>query len=114
MLIESWLERIGRPTFDSNGSVQRAGEDLEQKGLTEYLWDVLYWSWGCLVLVAVLGDKLWWAYIAVPLYSVYLAWTTYTGVRGGLGMGAANDEAHPTESKRQKKLEKRGQKVQYR
>ena len=108
------MERIGRPSFGSDGSVQRAGEDLEQKGLTEYLWDVLYWSWGCVAAVGLFGDRLWWAYAVVPTYSAYLAWTTFKGVRGGLGLGTNAEGGQPAESKRQKKIEKRGQKMHYR
>lgn len=93
--------------------MQRTGEDLDAKGLTEYLWDVLYWGWGCVAVAAIFGDWAWWFWVAVPLYSVYLAWTTYSSMRGGLGgmMGAGESEANGQaggESKRQKKLEKRG------
>lgn len=65
--------------------MQKAGEDLEAKGLTEFLWDVLYWTWGCVVLAAVVGDRGWWAWGAVPGYSVYLAVGMYRGVTGGGG-----------------------------
>lgn len=73
---------------------------------------------------AVLGDRAWWAWAAVPIYAVYLGWTTYAGVRGGMGglmggagagAGAKGDGEAGEGSKRQKKLEKRGgQRVQYR
>ena len=96
--------------------MRRAGEDLGAKGLTEWMWDVLYWSWGCLGLVTVLGDRAWWAMLVVPLYSAWLAFSTYSGVRQGLGgFGAADGGGGGQEgqSKRQAKLEKRGQRVQY-
>ena len=70
-----------------------------------------------MVLVIVLGDRAWWAYAAVPLYSAYLAFTTATGLRQGLGgMGAGGDgSAAGAQSKRQAKMEKRGgQKMVYR
>lgn len=103
----------------ANGELKRSGEDLEAKGLTEYMWDILYWTWGCTSIAAIFGEKAWWAYIVVPLYSVWLAWTTYgsmkqgiTGMAGGGGTGGMANE--PT-STRQKKLENRGgQKMQYR
>lgn len=62
-------------------------------------------------------------WIVVPLYSVYLAYSTFTGMKSGLsgfggGAGAGGDgESAGTgaESKRQKKMEKRGgQRMQYR
>ncbi|KXT14169.1 hypothetical protein AC579_9256 [Pseudocercospora musae] len=119
LLIEFWFERIGRPTF-VDGELKRAGEDLESKGLTEWMWDVTYWTWICVGAASLFGDWAWWLWAIVPLYSIYLAWTTYTGVRGGMGglMGADNQQAAAGaagQSKRQAKLEKRGgQKVQYR
>ncbi|KAL8808104.1 MAG: hypothetical protein Q9223_001757 [Gallowayella weberi] len=118
-IIEFWLERIGRPVTTSNGELKKSGEDLEAKGLTEYMWDVLYWTWACTTTAAIFGDKAWWGYIAVPLYSVWLAWTTFGGMRRGMaGMagGKSDDDAvNGSMSNRQKKQEKRGgQKMQYR
>ena len=123
--IELWFERIGRPVFveGTNGKeLKRAGEDLDAKGLTEWMWDVVYWTWGCTVLVTLAGDWAWWLYVGVPLYSGYLAFTTYSGVRqgfGGLGSSPTEEAAlgsgSGTQSKRQAKIEKRGgQRVQYR
>ena len=118
-MIEFWFERSARPTYIDDGrELKRAGEDLEAKGLTEWMWDVLYWTWGCEACVALFGDRVWWAYLLVPAYSAYLAFTTFTGLRTGLtGLGGAGDAGAPAagQSKRQAKIEKRGgQKVQYR
>ncbi|KAK0840481.1 hypothetical protein LTS02_017181 [Friedmanniomyces endolithicus] len=63
LAIEFWFERIGRPTYTSpspstsnNGrDLRKAGEPLDAKGLTEWMWDIVYWSWGNTVLVAVVG-----------------------------------------------------------
>ncbi|TKA25349.1 hypothetical protein B0A50_06253 [Salinomyces thailandicus] len=123
MFIEFWFERIGRPTYTetANGKeLKRAGEDLEAKGLTEWMWDVLYWTWGCTVLAALLGNRAWWLYAGVPLYSGYLAFTTYSGMRQGFagpsgGNGGESGGASGGQSKRQAKMEKRGgPRVQYR
>jgi SRP-independent targeting protein 2/TMEM208 len=66
--------------------------------------------------VCLLGDRAWWLWAAVPLYSVWLAWTTLMGVRSGItDIGGAAGAAGAIESKRQKKMEKRGgQRVVYR
>ncbi|KAL8824464.1 MAG: hypothetical protein Q9170_008144 [Blastenia crenularia] len=117
--LEVWLERIGRPTVGPIGELKKAGEDLEAKGLTEYMWDILYWTWGCIVTAAIFGDKAWWGWIVVPLYSIWLAWSTFRGVREGIaGMAGGNNNgevANGSASNRQKKMEKRGgQKMQYR
>ncbi|KAL9622850.1 MAG: hypothetical protein Q9160_002776 [Pyrenula sp. 1 TL-2023] len=111
IVIEISLERLGRPSLHRDGSLRRAGEDLDAKGLTEYMWDILYWTWGCIGLACLLGDWAWWLYAVVPLYSAWLAWTTLGGIRNGLG-GMQGDDME--DSKRQKKMEKRGgQRVVY-
>ncbi|KAK4561231.1 hypothetical protein LTR86_004548 [Recurvomyces mirabilis] len=133
LVIEFWFERIGRPMYttapgSTTPELRRAGEDLEAKGLTEWMWDVVYWTWINVVLVALAGDWAWWFYLAVPAYSGYLAFTTYTGMRSGFsgltaGAGGQGGEGVETgsgsgaagQSKRAAKMEKRGgQRVQYR
>lgn len=114
LLINFSFERASRPTIAANGSITRPGEDLSAAGLTEYLWDVTYWTYFCVFLAAVLGDKGWWAYVVIPVYSVYAAWTTYTRMRGGY-QDAAGVPQPAAASKRSVKMEKRGgQKVSYR
>lgn len=75
-----------------------------------------------MVAVCLFNNRAWWFYLAVPLWSAYLAWSTFFGIKNGLaGLGGAN-EGTPVggagaggSSKRQQKLEKRGgQRVQYR
>ncbi|KAL4958586.1 hypothetical protein BDW69DRAFT_1464 [Aspergillus filifer] len=125
LIIEFYLDKIGRPTYttDPSGSksLRSPGEDLNAAGLTEYMWDVLYWTWGCIGTVCVFGDRAWWLWGVVPVYSVWLAYSTVMGVKGGLsGFGGAGEGdgaavGSGAESKRQKKMEKRGGRgVQYR
>jgi hypothetical protein len=74
----------------------------------------VYWTYGVIVLVSLLGDRAWWLYSVIPMYSVYAAWTTYTGMRGGY-TDAAGVPQPEVASKRQAKMEKRGgQRVSYR
>jgi hypothetical protein len=64
-LIEFWLETIGRPRYGSEpGDIQKSGEDLDAKGLTEFLWDVLYWTWLCVFTAGVFGDVAWWLWVS--------------------------------------------------
>ncbi|PWY93257.1 DUF788 domain protein [Aspergillus sclerotioniger CBS 115572] len=119
LLIEFYLDRLGRPSYATpDGSLRSPGEDLGAAGLTEYMWDVLYWTWGCIGAVCVFGDRAWWLWTVVPVYSVWLAYSTFTGMKNGLagmGGGGGGQEQVATESKRQKKMEKRGgQRAQYR
>ena len=89
--------------------------------MTEYMWDIVYWTWICLGATCVFGDRGWWLFLAVPVYSAYAGYKAVGGIREGFaglgGGGQGQDQgAQPAgESKRQKKMEKRGgQKVQYR
>lgn len=116
LAIEFYLERLARPTFKADGSLHRAGEDLDAKGLTEFMWDILYWTWINLLLVIVFGNRAWWFYLVVPSYAIYAAVTTASGLKSMLGgMAGAGGEAEGPQSKRQTKMEKRGgQRVAYR
>lgn len=66
--------------------------------------------------VCIFGDRAWWLWVVIPLYSVWSAWTTFMGMRKGFaGMGGEGAGDAVVESKRQRKMEKRGgQRVQYR
>lgn len=111
LAIEFWLEKIGRPTHAENGELKRPGEDMDAKGLTEFMWDVLYWTWACVAAAAFVGNKAWWMYAIIPIYSVWMASSTILSMRQGMtgmtGQGEGGGES-TGESKRQKKLEKRG------
>ena len=119
IVIEFWLEKIARPIYSSSGELHKPGEDLEARGLIEYMCDVLYWTWGTIFLASLFGDRAWWIWAAVPLYSIWLGYSTLGSVKqsmAGLTERGLNgsDATHPGSSNRQKKMEKRGQKVQYR
>ena len=118
LAIEFWLEKIGRPTYAENGELKRSGEDMDAKGLTEFMWDVLYWTWACIAAAALTGNKAWWMYAAVPAYSMWMASSTILSMRQGMaGMAGPGDDSGENvgDSKRQKKLERRGgQKMQTR
>lgn len=101
-----------------NGEIRKSGEDMDAKGLTDFMWDVLYWTWACVAAAAFLGNKAWIMYAVVPIYSMWMASSMFMNMRQGMaGMTVQGDVAGEgvRESKRQKKLEKRGgQKIQYR
>jgi hypothetical protein len=115
LAIEYYLDRLSRPTYNPDGSLRKAGEDLDAKGLTEFMWDILYWTWINMVLVVVLGNRAWSLYLVVPGYAIYSAATTASGLKGMLGGMAGGGGEAETQSKRQQKMEKRGgQRVAYR
>ncbi|RPB02104.1 hypothetical protein L873DRAFT_1826838 [Choiromyces venosus 120613-1] len=122
LVIEMYLERLGRPKYapGGDGMLVSAGEDMEAKGVTEYMWDIVYVTWGVLGLVGVAGEWGWWVWAIVPMYAIYLAVGMYRGMSGMIpGMptaATAPSEALSTgaQSNRQKKAEKRGgQKIRY-
>lgn len=136
VVVELVFERNSRPKYNEN-ELRTSGDDLEAKGLTEWMWDILYWTWGCVVLTAIFGDWAWYFYviadhtkrlkvaltdqqIAVPIYSAWLAYSTFGNVRQMFGLGGGVGQvpegtSSATASKRQAKIEKRGgQKMQYR
>ena len=64
--IQFQLEFAGRPTFDSKGVVIKTGSDLGQSGLTEYMFDIVYLTWGIQLFVAFTTTYAWWLYLLVP------------------------------------------------
>jgi len=117
LLIEFYLEKLARPSYNPDGSLRRAGEDLDAQGLTEFMWDILYWTWINLVLVVVFGNRAWWLYLVIPAYAVYAAVTTASGLKSSLAglAGGGGEGGTGGQSKRQQKMEKRGgQRVAYR
>ena len=116
MIIEFWFQRIGAPSYGSDGELTRAGEDLEAKGLTEFLTDIFWWTLGVTVGAGVFGNRIWWFWAFVPIYGAYLAFTTYKSMSQGMaGMSGQKEGIDTATSNRQKKLEKRGgQRMQYR
>lgn len=72
------------------------------------MWDVLYWTWINIILVAVSGNWAWWLYLVVPGYAIFAIVTTASGLKGMMG-GMAGAAAEPdSQSNRQKKMDKRG------
>lgn len=107
---------MGRPRYNEDGSLRSAGEDLNATGLTEYMWDVLYWTQGCIIAACLFNDRAWWLWAVIPIYSVYAAYSAVMGVKKGFaGMGGgAGEEVDAPKSKTQMKKEKRGSSMKYR
>ncbi|EFX02822.1 duf788 domain containing protein [Grosmannia clavigera kw1407] len=92
---ELMLERTGRPTFDpTTGSLRSSGEDLSAAGLTEYMFDVIWVTWGTVILVILFGNKLWLIWAIVPAYGAYKAYGLLGMTRQMAGLqGMANNNA---------------------
>jgi hypothetical protein len=70
-LLAGWLqfqlESVGQPKYDGKGTLISSGSDLAQAGFTEYMFDVLYLTWGIQALVALTTTYAWWLYLIVCL-----------------------------------------------
>lgn len=130
---EYTIEKIGRPKYTKNGDgytiLLKSGEDLQQSGLTEYMFDIIYLTLLIDLLMCIFGSmKVWWILLIIPIFA---AWklkgivSTILGMfmpnlrRGGKKSGIEGEEEsddNSNKSKRQLKKEKRGdkQKVRYR
>ncbi|KAM7195722.1 Protein of unknown function (DUF788) domain containing protein [Rhypophila sp. PSN 637] len=91
------LETTGRPTIDEErGVIKSSGEDLSAPGLTEYMWDVVWVTWGVALLAVFFGDKAWTLWAVVPAYGLYKGYGLIGVARQMAGMGSAaggTDEA---------------------
>lgn len=120
------LEKSGRPQFGADGRIVREGMDLNQEGLTAWMFDVIYLSLFADVCHALFNSmKFWYIMLLVPVYLGYkikgLAGPVLGGMRNSQGRnsGAAAANSSTTaapKSKRQAKREKNSDKtrVKYR
>ncbi|KND92111.1 hypothetical protein TOPH_03199 [Tolypocladium ophioglossoides CBS 100239] len=75
------LEVSGRPKYDAATKALRSpGEDMAARGLTEYMFDVIWVTWACAVVVLLVGNWGWLLWAVIPAYGAYLG-------KGLLGMG---------------------------
>lgn len=70
VVIEYYLERLGRPSYTPTDELRSPGEDMEAKGVTEYLWDIVYVTWCVLGLVGIAGEWAWWLWVSALLLVV--------------------------------------------
>ncbi|POR39379.1 Uncharacterized protein TPAR_00432 [Tolypocladium paradoxum] len=75
------LEVSGRPKYDAaTKALRRPGEDMAARGLTEYMFDVIWVTWACAAVVLLVGNWGWLLWAVIPAYGAYLG-------KGLLGMG---------------------------
>ncbi|KAI9312813.1 hypothetical protein BX666DRAFT_2030695 [Dichotomocladium elegans] len=112
IFLYSTLESSGRPRYDATGTLISAGDDMNAEGLTAYMFDIIYVTWFTQVMVAFVSSKFWYTYLVIPAYASYklgpMAWSFLRR------SSAASRDAPPeaAKSKRQQKMEKRGNKGQ--
>jgi hypothetical protein len=116
--LSNYLVKIGTPRRDpTTGMLISYGEDLNQAGVTEWCFDVLYVTYACQIGSGLFGEWVWWLYLVIPLYAMFKIWTSFAGPMLGFGSSKGkesteNSEANsaPATSKRQEKLKKRSEK----
>ena len=87
-ICELILERTGRPRRDpATGALRSPGDDLAAPGLTEYLFDVVWVTWACVVLAMLFGDRAWWLWAVVPAFGVWKGWGLLAAARTMVGLG---------------------------
>ena len=90
------LETTGRPKFDATTkALKSSGEDLAAPGLTEYMFDIIWITWLCLIAVATFGNWGWIVWAVVPVYGAYKGYGLL-GVARGI-MGGAKAGQMPSE-----------------
>ncbi|ODQ79416.1 hypothetical protein BABINDRAFT_161818 [Babjeviella inositovora NRRL Y-12698] len=112
------IERFGRPKYDGK-VVVLAGADLTQQGVTEWLFDIVYFTLALDVLMILFGsNKVWWLWLAIPGYAGYKSFGFLKGLKE-MFMGSSSGKkaaegakVEPTKSKRQAKMEARSQRAE--
>lgn len=90
LVAEYILESTGRPKFDpSTKTLKSSGEDLAAPGLTEYMFDIIWVTWFCLVSVIIFGNWGWIFWSVVPVFGAYKGYGLLGMARGMMGGGQA-------------------------
>lgn len=103
------LEKAGRPSYEpSTGALRNAGEDMTAPGLTEYMWDVIWVTWACQILVMLFGNWLWLIWAVVPAYGAYKGYGLLGAARQMAGMqtqggGTQGQDAAPVPGNRKQR-----------
>ncbi|KAI6122737.1 hypothetical protein EV401DRAFT_1313323 [Pisolithus croceorrhizus] len=113
LFLSRYLENIGTSRRDrTTGALISSGEDLNQPGVTEWSFDVLYVTWACQVGSGAFGEWFWYFYLVIPLYALFKVWTGLVGpFLWPSSSVPPQDDAKKAEtsSKRQEKLRKRSE-----
>jgi Ca2+/Na+ antiporter len=107
------LSGHAKPTFDdATGELVSPGEDLGQKGLMEYYWDVLYINW-FVQLTTIISNWFWLVYLAIPVFGTYKIWTSIVWPLLQARSASKEDEGElvPKEKRRRERAERRRTKV---
>jgi hypothetical protein len=103
------LRAYARPTLNDEGEIVSPGSDLNQKGLIEYHWDLLYVTW--FVQITSLYSKWFWlVMLVIPAFTVFKLWGTV--IKPWLET-ESEETADPADKKRREKMEKKMNRTKY-
>ncbi|KAK4231559.1 hypothetical protein QBC38DRAFT_225540 [Podospora fimiseda] len=101
------LEKTGRPTYDPNTkALKSSGEDLSSAGLTDFMFDIIWVTWGAAILAALFGNWAWFLWSVVPAYGLYKGYSMFGAARnlaGLAGAGAGGEGAVPAGNRKQRR-----------
>lgn len=84
--------------------LSRSGDDILGEGLYEYMFDVIYVTWLCDVLMVVFGSyKAWFLFMAVPGYFIYKAALLALLLKGHSNATNATDQSSKRGLKKKRK-----------
>jgi len=108
-----YLQKIGTTRRDDTGKLVSPGEDLNQPGITEWCFDIIYVTWACQIGSGPFGEWVWYLWLVIPLYAIFKLWTSFISPmvlgRSSAAAPAEDSNAKETLSKRQEKLRKRSE-----
>ncbi|KAH8830685.1 hypothetical protein DL96DRAFT_1707490 [Flagelloscypha sp. PMI_526] len=116
-LVSNYLTKIGATRRDpTTKTLISSGEDLNQPGVTEWCFDVIYITYLCQVGSGAFGERFWWLYAIIPVYASYMLFTKiispfFLGRSASSGSEDSGKDESAT-SKRQEKLKKRNERGQ--
>jgi hypothetical protein len=107
LVAEYILETAGRPKFDpSTKALKSSGEDLAAPGLTEYMFDIIWVTWFCLISAIIFGNWGWLFWSVVPIYGIYKGYGLFgmaKGMMGGSQAGQMPQEQTATGNRKQRR-----------
>ncbi|KAJ3560040.1 hypothetical protein NP233_g11093 [Leucocoprinus birnbaumii] len=113
LFLSNYLIKIGTPRRDpTTGTLLSYGEDLNQNGVTEWCFDILYITWACQIGSGAFGEWFWFLYMVIPLFAIFKLWSSVISPYL-LGRSSAPEDSQvetQQTSKRQEKLRKRSEK----
>ncbi|KAF8450307.1 hypothetical protein L210DRAFT_843343 [Boletus edulis BED1] len=114
LFLSRYLESIGTSRRDpTTGAIVSSGQDLNQPGVMEWCFDILYVTWVCQIGSGAFGEWFWYFYLLIPSYAVFKVWSNFIGPMTGWSSDKSTEESaseKSTLSKRQEKLRKRSEK----